>query len=975
MSRFKMFAVYVVFISLLNLVTKTEQTVTTTDCGTTKGCLRVPAGCVNTDCNFVAKYSYQQDLVVFELFGKNSEWVSIGFNDKQEMVGTDSVICYVNNTVFIKSAELLQKTSPTLEEANDLNLTYSSGNRSIHCRFTHPIRPNNASKLRNLDAEFYLIYATGEMKNNALGFHYTLYGVSTYHVNLTKTNESRAASDGIATDGCGKTIGCLRYPKGCHGTDCDYMATYRYQGDHVLFEIFGKEASWVSIGFSDNNEMPDTDAVICHIAVNQTAVIKRSRMTERRRPPLVAASNLDLTGRSYYRKNIQCRFSHPFTPNSGSGLRNLSQTVFLLYAKGDFDLNDTEPFRYHSSKESHRGASPKPVDLQTAEDIALGEPDKGVQEGISTAGCGKTMECLRYQPGCNGSSCEFVATYSYQPATKNVTFELFGKNAEWVAIGFSEDDRMPNTDSVFCYNSGGNILIRSGRLVSRSLPSLEEDNGLVLLNQSTVGGIRCKFTHPLTPGSTSKLRSLDQKVYLLYAKGSVSGNPKQHARSASGRGVSDGRVNVTNVGEDVEKEKPDDKGGISTSGCGKTVGCLRYKSGCSGSSCEFVATYSYQPATKIVTFELFGKVAEWVAIGFSDDQKMANTDSVFCYKSNGNILIRSGKLVSRSLPSLEEEKDLVLLEQSTDGGGIRCKFTHPLTPGSASKLRSLDQEIYLLYAKGLVSGNPSQHAASASGRGFSEERVNVTKTVEAETTTPSQLKKKVHGSLMTVVWILLASSGLFFARYTRQNWPDTELLGTKVWFQFHRVLMAVVVLGTIASIVIIFVDLDGFTEHEGTVKTHAIIGLVVFLLAVLQPIGALLRPHPGTPKRPYFNFFHRSLGVSAFVMSVVTIILGLDFFKKDEAYYTVIGYAVFLAFVIVIMEISKFLYDRAQETVHDATVPGGMQMEISIVEGSSFHRTLSKILLGVLDVVSLAVTIVVIYYINKDDEEVEAHTH
>ena len=36
---------------------------------------------------------------------------------------------------------------------------------------------------------------------------------------------------------------------------------------------------------------------------------------------------------------------------------------------------------------------------------------------------------------------------------------------------------------------------------------------------------------------------------------------------------------------------------------------------------------------------------------------------------------------------------------------------------------------------------------------------------------------------MAVVWILLASSGLFFARYTRDNWPDTKLLGTKVWFQ------------------------------------------------------------------------------------------------------------------------------------------------------------------------------------------------
>ena len=60
-----------------------------------------------------------------------------------------------------------------------------------------------------------------------------------------------------------------------------------------------------------------------------------------------------------------------------------------------------------------------------------------------------------------------------------------------------------------------------------------------------------------------------------------------------------------------------------TAGCGETIGCLRYKSGCSGSDdCEYVATYSYQPATKIVTFELFGKNAEWVAIGFSDDKEM-----------------------------------------------------------------------------------------------------------------------------------------------------------------------------------------------------------------------------------------------------------------------------------------------------------------------------------------------------------------
>jgi hypothetical protein len=68
------------------LVIFLQQAVTTDGCGTTKGCLREPAGCSGTDCNFFATYSYQQDHVEFELFGKDSTYVSIGFNDKQQMV-------------------------------------------------------------------------------------------------------------------------------------------------------------------------------------------------------------------------------------------------------------------------------------------------------------------------------------------------------------------------------------------------------------------------------------------------------------------------------------------------------------------------------------------------------------------------------------------------------------------------------------------------------------------------------------------------------------------------------------------------------------------------------------------------------------------------------------------------------------------------------------------------------------------------
>ena len=57
-----------------------------------------------------------------------------------------------------------------------------------------------------------------------------------------------------------------------------------------------------------------------------------------------------------------------------------------------------------------------------------------------------------------------------------------------------------------------------------------------------------------------------------------------------------------------------------------------------------------------------------------------------------------------------------------------------------------------------------------------------------------------------------------------------------------------------------------------------------------------------------------------YFFTVVTIILGLDFFKKQEAYYTVIGYAVFLVLVLVVMEISKYIYGRTKETIHEGIV-------------------------------------------------------
>jgi hypothetical protein len=86
---------------------------------------------------------------------------------------------------------------------------------------------------------------------------------------------------------------------------------------------------------------------------------------------------------------------------------------------------------------------------------------------------------------------------------------------------------------------------------------------------------------------------------------------------------------------------------------------------------------------------------------------------------------------------------------------------------------------------------------------------------------------------------------------------------------------------------------------------------------------------------------------SIFFNLVVTIILGLDIFNKDEAYYTVIAYVGFLAGVLFMMEISKFFYDRTEESVEEGKpigflVPGQVIIQSNSINSIPMRRHFSS---------------------------------
>ncbi len=62
-----------------------------------------------------------------------------------------------------------------------------------------------------------------------------------------------------------------------------------------------------------------------------------------------------------------------------------------------------------------------------------------------------------------------------------------------------------------------------------------------------------------------------------------------------------------------------------------------------------------------------------------------------------------------------------------------------------------------------------------------------------------------------------------------------------LWFQAHRIIQST---GLILSIISFILALDMVPKGSHFTKVHHKLGLAVMILGILQPMNALIRPHP-----------------------------------------------------------------------------------------------------------------------------------
>ncbi|KAJ8305655.1 hypothetical protein KUTeg_016200 [Tegillarca granosa] len=104
-------------------------------------------------------------------------------------------------------------------------------------------------------------------------------------------------------------------------------------------------------------------------------------------------------------------------------------------------------------------------------------------------------------------------------------------------------------------------------------------------------------------------------------------------------------------------------------------------------------------------------------------------------------------------------------------------------------------------------------------------------------------------------------------------------------------------------------------------QAHPILGIIVTLLCVGNPIMALFRPGPKDSNRPLFNWAHWAVGMLAHVLSVITICFGIEMNKSptpEYAVWVVVGYVVYHLTMEVLLKTFDVCSDRPDSNKNTA---------------------------------------------------------
>lgn len=157
----------------------------------------------------------------------------------------------------------------------------------------------------------------------------------------------------------------------------------------------------------------------------------------------------------------------------------------------------------------------------------------------------------------------------------------------------------------------------------------------------------------------------------------------------------------------------------------------------------------------------------------------------------------------------------------------------------------------------------------------------------------------IHGAVMIIAWLVCAPIGIISATLFKKS-RDAPY----DWFSTHRALLTAASVFTVIGFLIMVANF-GFALDN----LHTQVGFAVVIMAILQPISGVLRPHiePGEPKeskRIAWEYGHQWFGRLTVFLAAGAAITGIQIgFANIEAGYIIAGLfaaVTFMSFVYVL---------------------------------------------------------------------------
>ncbi|XP_070194189.1 serine-rich adhesin for platelets-like isoform X2 [Littorina saxatilis] len=984
-------------------------------CGSAKGCY---SKCSGTDCDFVMTWeqgtsdSNVRMTLSGIVGGSQGSYIALGLS-KDDKMSDDSVMYCIKEGVYNAYNNDGSKFSQTLtnnnEQAGLSDITATLKDGVLTCSFLRDTAASSNGQQFALDQNYTLFFATGSATPDNIGKHSQAPLISPlaaslqdFSVNIggpttqaAVTTPAPVAPTGRLTNdaGCGRAKGC--YSK-CSGTDCDFVMTWE-QGtsdSNVRMTLSGivggSQGSYIALGLSKDDKMSDDSVMYCikegvYNAYNDDGSKSSQRLTNNNEQ--AGLSDITATLKDGV---LTCSFLRDTAASSNGQQFALDQNYTLFFATGSATPDNIGK---HSQAPL---ISPLAASLQDFS-VNIGGPT--TQAAVTTpapvaptgrltndAGCGSAKGCYSK---CSGTDCDFVMTWEQGTSDSNVRMTLSGivggSQGSYIALGLSKDDKMSDDSVMYCIKEGVyNAYNNDGSKFSQTLTNNNEQAGLSDITATLKDGVlTCSFLRDTAASSNGQQFALDQNYTLFFATGSATpDNIGKHSQapliSPLAASLQDFSVNIggPTTQAAVTTPAPVAPTGRLTNdaGCGSAKGCY---SKCSGTDCDFVMTWEQGTSDSNVRMTLSGIVGgsqgSYIALGLSKDDKMSDDSVMYCIKEGVyNAYNNDGSKSSQRLSNNNEQAGLSNITATLKDGVLTCSFLRDTAESSNRQQFALDRDYTLFFATGSATpdyiGKHSQapliSSLAASLQDFS---VNIGGSADFP------VLVKAHGSLMMVAWIFAASLGIIFARHFKTMWEGSSWFGEKVWFQIHRACMIIAFLATVVAFIIIFVEVGGYSEIEGEgyKEAHPIIGIIVTILTVINPVLAVFRPHPGTKNRPIFNWVHWAVGTAAYILGVISIFFGLTLDKAgapDYATYILAAFVGWQFLVSILLEIAQCMgRNSGRSNMYEMSdMNGGDASKPPQVAESNFYKQV-LIILHVFVVSGFTIALIVVLNIGSDE--------